>query len=30
MLSVYEALQLMLGFGSFLLSFIGLIVIIVK
>ncbi|HEL1201112.1 TPA: putative holin-like toxin [Streptococcus equi subsp. zooepidemicus] len=30
LLSVYETMQLMLGFGSFLLSLIGLVVIIVK
>ncbi|MBF0787101.1 putative holin-like toxin [Streptococcus sp. 19428wC2_LYSM12] len=29
-MSVYEAIQLMLGFGSFILSLIGLVVIIVK
>ncbi|HFU3698474.1 TPA: putative holin-like toxin [Streptococcus suis] len=30
MLSVYETTQLMLGFGSFLLSLIGLVIVIVK
>ncbi|WP_164228293.1 putative holin-like toxin, partial [Streptococcus canis] len=30
LLSVYETMQLMLGFGSFLLSLIGLVVMIVK
>ncbi|HEL0783446.1 TPA: putative holin-like toxin [Streptococcus equi subsp. zooepidemicus] len=30
LLSVYETMQLMLGFGSFLLSLISLVVIIVK
>ncbi|MDW8719394.1 putative holin-like toxin [Streptococcus suis] len=30
MLSVYETMQLILGFGSFLLSLIGLVIIIVK
>ncbi|EPU19236.1 MULTISPECIES: putative holin-like toxin [Streptococcus] len=30
LLSIYETMQLMLGFGSFLLSLIGLIVVIVK
>ncbi|MBF0787100.1 putative holin-like toxin [Streptococcus sp. 19428wC2_LYSM12] len=29
-MSIYEAIQLMLGFGSFILSLIGLVVIIVK
>ncbi|BDD38020.1 hypothetical protein GUT183_02580 [Streptococcus ruminantium] len=29
-MSVYEAMQLMLGFGSFLLSLISLVVVIVK
>ncbi|NQL60585.1 putative holin-like toxin [Streptococcus suis] len=30
LLSVYETMQLMLGFGSFLLSLIGLVIVIVK
>ncbi|HFU3969604.1 TPA: putative holin-like toxin [Streptococcus suis] len=30
MLSVYETIQLILGFGSFQLSLIGLVIIIVK
>ncbi|MEY8435419.1 putative holin-like toxin [Streptococcus hyointestinalis] len=30
LLSTYEAIQLMLGFGSFLLTLIGLVIVIVK